>query len=277
MPKTVEEGYRTFCRRLTPTGGETEAAKRHRVSIETCLRKNFHLLGFFRSGSFGNGTSISRYSDVDYFAVINSEDLHENSNISLRKVKEVIDARFPFTNVRVNSPSIIVPFGTEAAETTEIVPANYLRTEGNKYRIYEIPDREGGWMKVSPDKHNSWVTQINDNLNKKVKPLIRFIKAWKYNRKVPISSFYLEMRISKFISGYDTIIYSIIVKNFFKHLCAIQLAAIQDPMGISGCIQACSTQAQKDSALSKLNTAQSRAKKARDAEVSGKISAAFYW
>jgi len=56
-----------------------------------------------------------------------------------------------------------------------------------------------------------------------------------------------------------------------------QLAAIQDPMGISGCIYPCSTNVKKDDALSKLETAIGRAQKARNAEKSENISDAFYW
>jgi len=58
MAKTVKEGFRIFHSRLTPTGGESEAAKSHRASIEACLKKNFEITRFFRTGSFGNGTSI---------------------------------------------------------------------------------------------------------------------------------------------------------------------------------------------------------------------------
>ena len=49
MAKTVEEGFQTFLKRLTPSETESEAAKRHRASIEDCLRRNFGLTQFFRS------------------------------------------------------------------------------------------------------------------------------------------------------------------------------------------------------------------------------------
>lgn len=56
-----------------------------------------------------------------------------------------------------------------------------------------------------------------------------------------------------------------------------QLAAIQDPMSISGYIYSCSTDAKKSDALSKLETALVRAQKARDAEEAEKIRDAFHW
>ena len=70
MPRSIEEGFADFLAKLKATAPEVEAAKRHRASIEACLRNNFGLLRFTRIGSFGNGTSVSGYSDVDYLASI---------------------------------------------------------------------------------------------------------------------------------------------------------------------------------------------------------------
>ncbi len=83
MAKTVAAGFAEFLRRLTPTTGESEAAKRHRASIEACLKKDFGLLRFFRTGSFGNGTSIRHCSDVDYFASIPAKNLRTTPSPAL--------------------------------------------------------------------------------------------------------------------------------------------------------------------------------------------------
>jgi len=277
MVKTVEEGFRAFHGRLTPTITESEAAKRHRSSIEACLKTNFQITRFFRTGSFGNGTSIRGCSDVDYFASIPTKKLKQNSSATLREVREVLDARFPNTGVRVRTPAVLVPFGTDACESTEVVPADFIGKDENGYLVYEIADGERGWMRSSPGAHNAWVTKVNNQLGRKVKSLVRFIKAWKYFRSVPISSFYLELRVTKYASEQDSIVYSIDVKNIFKQLWDKQLAAIQDSMGVSGYIYPCSTDAQKTDALSKLSTTLVRAEKALGAESDEEISDAFEW
>lgn len=132
-------------------------------------------------------------------------------------------------------------------------------------------------MRASPDAHNAYVRYVNDQLGGKVKPLIRFIKAWKYIRNVPISSFYLELRVAKYASTEKSIVYDIDVKHVLKLLWDGQLAQMKDPMGVSGYIPACSTAGKRDDALSKLETAYIRAEKARDAATQEKISDAFYW
>jgi hypothetical protein len=94
---------------------------------------------------------------------------------------------------------------------------------------------------------------------------------------VPIQSFYLELRVAKYASVESSIIYSIDVKNILKLLWDNQLAAMQDPVGISGLIYPCSSDTKKTDALSKLGTALVRAQKAREAEEAGKVKDAFDW
>jgi hypothetical protein len=275
MPRSVEEGFKDFLVKLRATAIETEAAKRHRRSIESCLQNNFGLLRFTRIGSFGNGTSISGYSDVDYLACIPTNQLTQSSTYSLEKVKNALSARFPATGVRVNCPAITIPFGIYRSQTTEIVPADYIKDDD--YKVYEIADGAGSWMRVSPDAHNAYVTYVDNKLGGKVKPLIRFLKAWKFFRDVPISSFYLEMRVAKYADQEEVIVYDIDVKNVLKSLWDSQLARIQDPMGFSGYISACKTDAQKEMALSKLFTAFTRAEKARQASIAENPQMAFDW
>ncbi len=274
MPRTIDEGFRDFLTKLTPSSSETEAAKSHRSSIETRLKRDFGLRRFARIGSFGNGTSISGYSDVDYLASLGRDTLTSNSSYSLGKIRDSLDDRFPHTGVRVSCPAVVVPFGSAKSETTEIVPADYIKEEGG-HSVYDIPDCKGGWMHASPDAHNAYVATINEKLGGKVKPLIRFIKAWKCYRDVPISSFYLELRVAKYAYSESSIIYDFDVKRVLCQLRDCKLADMQDPMGVSGYIPACKTQAFYEDAISKLDTAATRAEKAREAADKGNIADAF--
>lgn len=276
MPRSIEEGFEEFLAKLRATAPESDAAKRHRASIEACLQSNFGLRRFARIGSFGNGTSISGYSDVDYLASIPNSQLTQSSTYSLTKVRDALDARFPHTGVRVNTPAVAVPFGTFRSETTEVVPADYINEVGG-LKIYEIADGDGGWRRISPDSHNDYVARVDNKHAGRVKPLIRFVKAWKFLRAAPISSFYLEMRVAKYADGESSIVYDIDVKRVLRSLWDHQLATLQDPSGFSGYIPACKTDVQREDALSKLSTAVVRAEKAREAAGDGKIAQAFDW
>lgn len=83
------------------------------------------------------------------------------------------------------------------------------------------------------------------------------------------------MRVAKYADGEPTIIYGIDVKQILAMLDANKLATMRDPTGVGGNISPCKTEALKQDALSKLNTAATRAGKARIAEENGDIKTAF--
>jgi hypothetical protein len=276
VPRTIEEGFRDFLTRLTPDDAESAASVRHRESIEKCLRSKFTVERYWRTGSFGNGTSVSRFSDVDYFAVIPVDQLSFDANISLRRVRTPLARRFGDTGVRISAPAIVIPFGSKASERTEVVPAIYVRKQGN-YNVYQIASQQGGWMIASPDAHNEYVAHVDGKLKRKVRPLIRFVKAWKYHQSTPLASFYLELRVATWAQSESEIEYGYDMLRFLLSLQSSGLASMQDPMGITGLIHPCKTSLQKTQALSRLKTATTRAQKAIEAAERGKIAEAFRW
>ena len=280
MTKTLEEGFEIFLERLIPLPSERNKAVSHRGSVRSCLTTNFKCSSFFETGSFGNQTGVRHYSDTDYFAVCPAQDLTGKSNYVLRKVKEALQFTFHRTSgIKVNSPSITISFGKHASENLEIVPCFYntlFETPIGKRKAYAISNGKGEWMLSSPKAHKDYVELHNKRLNGKLKQLIRLVKAWKYYNNVPINSFYLELRITKFSESKKKINYKIDLYGIIKKLYDIQLASIQDPMRVSGVIDACDTYGKKKEALSKLTTAFSRAKKAyiyRDTN----LDKCFYW
>ncbi|KJG06061.1 hypothetical protein UB33_10335 [Photobacterium angustum] len=276
MPRNINKGFDDFHNKIRTSAVETLAAKSHRASIESCLKRNFGLNRFTRIGSFGNGTNISGYSDVDYLACLPRNVLTNTSTTSLTKVRNALNIRFSSTNVKISTPAVVCPFGTRKSEDTEIVVADYIK-EKNGFKVYEISDCNDGWMEVSPDAHNDYVAKVDKKHDGKVKPLIRFIKAWKYYANVPISSFYLEMKVAKYANSESSIVYDIDVKLILKMLMSDELSRMQDPTGVSGYISPCKTEILKRDALSKLSTATIRADKARIAESNDDTETAFYW
>ena len=276
MPRTIEQSFIDFHDKIKTSAAEAAATVSHRASIKTCLENSFGLNRFVRIGSFGNGTNVSGYSDVDYLACLPTSSLKQSSTYTLNLVRNALDIRFPNTGVKVSTPAVVCPFGTYKSEDTEVVVADYIK-EANGFKVYEIADGNDGWMEVSPDAHNYYVAQVDKKHDGKVKPLIRFIKAWKYYRDVPIKSFYLEMRVAKYADGKSSIVYDIDVKQILAMLRDNELAAMQDPMGVAGYIYPCKTEAFKQDALSKLKTAATRAEKAREAETNQDTKTAFDW
>jgi hypothetical protein len=181
-------------------------------------------------------------------------------------VKRALQVTFSRTqSIKVNSPAVAIVFGKHVSENLEITPCFYYKlseTPLGKKKSYAIAASGDKWTLSSPQAHNAYVEQHNKRLNGKLKPLIRLVKAWKFNHRVPISSFYLELRITKFLEDKKKINYDVDLYGIIKKLHDIQLADIQDPMKVSGLISACTTDIKHRAALSKLARAYSRALKA---------------
>ena len=278
MPtRSIKQGFQAFHEIITPSSYQSGKAVSHKASITARLEAYYDLKQLFYSGSANNGTNIAYLSDVDFFASIPTAKLKQNSATSLRDIKECLQGRFPNTTIYVDSPAVVLDFGSNVWDTAEVIPADYVTQSDEGKNIYEIPDGSGGWMRSSPGSHNAYVTAENNRLGKKLKPLIRFMKAWKYYCDVPISSFYLELKVTKLMEEESSIVYDIDLNSVFRKLEDCNLAAIRDPKGISGLISACKSSALKQTALSKLHTAKVRAQKARDAESAGKTRESFEW
>ena len=274
MARTIDDAFEQLLTRLAPTGTETAIATSHRSSIEQCLKADFGMSRFFQSGSFGYGSSVAGYSGIDYFAVIPTSNLNQESDGTLVRIASALRNQFPLTSIRVESPAVIVPFGTSRSERHEIIPADYIG-KSNNFDVYEIPDRAGGWMRSSPDFYGVHVDVVNENLNKKVKPLIRLIKAWMYYENVPLRSFYLEMKTAEYANREPSIYYKWDLSGAFSHLLTSQLAAIADPLCLPSPIQAASNNTEIQTGWSKLQAAYHSSVAALEAEKNSNVQGAF--
>jgi hypothetical protein len=193
----VEQAFDVLLSRLTPSGVEVVASSSHRISVLDSLKTNYSVVSFFRSGSFGAGTSIRYHSDVDYFASLGGP--VNGSSATLRLLRDSLKKRFPSTPIEVDSPAVVVEFGTNGSEKYEIVPAHFETTTPEGAGQYWIPDPTGGWMLSSPDSHTKYVRTLDQLRGDRVRPLIRLLKAWKYYNELDISSFYLEMAVVTYV------------------------------------------------------------------------------
>lgn len=79
-----------------------------------------------------------------------------------------------------------------------------------------------------------------------------------------MSSCYLEMRAAKYADTQTSWYLPIDLHDFLKHLKAVNLAAMNDPTGLGSRFTAYSSESKRLDALSKLDTAITRAGKARE-------------
>lgn len=238
----------------TPSSTQFDAARSHRSAIEARLDSYLGVHEMFEIGSLRHGTGVWYYSDADY--LVSLKGVRPDSPWTmLNKAKEQLQARFPGTTVVVRRPAVVCKFSDG---DVEVVPG-YPATSG-----YWISDPADGWMLTHPKDHNKYVTDINTKHNGAVKKLVRQVKVWKYRRNVPVSSCYLEMRTAKHMEGesaYSPLSDLYLTLNKMRDA---NLVAMNDPTGLGSRFGACSSESNRSDAMSKLETAVSRALKARD-------------
>jgi predicted nucleotidyltransferase len=278
MARSVNEGFEEFLRRLVPTEAQRTAGAAHRESVKKALSDRLEVSTFWETGSFTHGTGVRHHSDIDVLVSLEGE-RPGSSYTALGWVKSALEERFPRTPVSIRRPAVVVGFGG-GYETWEVIPAFMTARGGPNVYVYDIPSAvtNGGWIDSAPRTHLTYVNDANAKPSKgSAKALARLIKAWKYFCNVPVSSFYLEMRCAEHVRSQTTYAHVWDVWQVLNKLNGHQLAGMNDPMHASGRIYACSSETSKRDALSKLNTATTRARQALDAYRDDKVDDAFYY
>lgn len=271
----INQHFTELLSKLTPSSAENSSYAAHRTSIKSALSSSFNVSYTMETGSFRSGTGVRYKTDLDILVSIPLAYQSNNSYNMLVTLKSALQGRFGSSDITISTPAVVCRFS--GGRVVEVTPGYYQRQTQDGYFVYKIPDFNGGWQTAAPSAHIRYVNDVNNRLNSKVKHVIRLIKAIKYAQDIPISSFYLEMRTAKYCSGESAIVYEHDVYRTLNSLVNDGIAMMQDPTGIAGYIEPCSTEIIRKDALSRITTARNRAAKAIEAELAGKHTEAIYW
>lgn len=252
---------------LAPAGYDRAEASTRRSAVEAALRNSsLRVTSMFESGSWTHGTSIKARSDVDYMAVATGSRPFWPSSALATAKEAVKGCDWKISDVRVSSPIIAITYYSQP--DLEIAPAWY-KEQVSGFGVYWIAGRGDEWVLSAPGAHLAYVNKQNDRLSKKVKPLIRLLKAWKHNVGAPVSSFYLEMRTAEYAAGETVIIYDIDLRSVMNAIVAADARDMTDPAHIVGRIPACASDEKRRSTVRLLNTAISELRAADAAKTAG--------
>jgi hypothetical protein len=237
MATTVELAFDDYLRKLTPTATERQVAALHRATIEQTLRSVLDVVEIRETGSFGHGTGLRGVSDVDLMVALHyAQPIQPRT--ALQWVRDALKQRYPSTEVKTSSPTVVVPFAN-GAETFEVAPGFVVARD--PVTRYRIANPAGGWMETAPRAHQRYVLDADKSPQGGAKSLARLLKAWKHENRVPISSFYLEMTAAEYMAGEARFEPLTDLSQVLAILVARQLGAIQDPTGHTGKIAATSS------------------------------------
>lgn len=249
---------------LAPPSYDRTKASARRAKVEQALRSSsLRIASIFESGSWTHGTAIKKKSDVDYMAIATSaRPMHPSSSLATAKTV-LAGCDWNVRNVSVSSPVVSVRYATPPH--FEIAIAWY-KEKVSGYDLYWIGGRGDDWVLSAPRAHLDYVSQQNERLDKRVKPLVRLLKAWKRHVDAPISSFYIEMRTAEYCSHENTILYDIDLQKVMSAINGAEARDMNDPKRIVGRIPACGSDDKRRRTLTMLRNATSSLRRANDAK-----------
>lgn len=220
---TADSTLVSIFRAMTPDEAARTAAATHRAAIEAWLRDDLEIIRLRETGSWHHGTAIINHSDVDYFVTM-SGSKPTNSWDALEQLRASLSKGLSNCFVSIDRPAVRIVYfdGTPAVEIT---PAYFRETDD-----YDIPDPAGtGWVRSNPAVHLEYVNEAQRMTDGRAKNLIRLVKTWKAWNRVPLSSFYLEMRVAQYARANHPIIYPWDLRDFFSGLSSDGLRDMNDP------------------------------------------------
>lgn len=236
MVTTVPKAFEQFIKSLIPTEKENESIiNRHEYIRKTLSGKviNDKRKPHFLTGSYKRHTQIRPVNDVDIMIILDYYEYWDqfgNDPIALlRFIKQKLKETYPETNIIIQSHSIGLKFSK--IPDVDIIPS-FLIDEENE--IYIIPDKNFSiYIKTSPPKHQTIISEHNLKLKNKFIPLIRIIKKWKSSNDIDLKSFHLEIFIMKLItSPFQR--YQDALHHFFESATKAIYDSCMDPAGLSG-------------------------------------------
>ncbi|GIG03287.1 hypothetical protein Cci01nite_83800 [Catellatospora citrea] len=237
----------TFVGNLAPAALDRTEVGRRRDEVSTRLNlSTLTVRRMFESGSWSHGTGVAAHSDVDYMAIASGVRPMRPSTALATAKAALAGSSWKISAVAVSSPIVAVTY--HVSPNFEVAPAWFKETIRG-HSVYWIAGRSDEWVVSAPGAHLAYVSSQNDRLNKKVKPLIRLMKAWKYSVGAPVSSFYLEMRTAEYASRETSIVYDIDLRRMFDRIIDYQARDMNDPEGIVGRIPACASEDKRRTTL----------------------------
>ncbi len=263
----IANSFQTILARCDFTRADEDAFATHRYAVETRLKATLEVSKVEVIGSYARGSAIKQSSDVDLLVVLRKPEWtygnsRKSSSTVLAGVRNQLSARFPATNIGRDGQAVVVPFSD--GRSLDVVPAGWLRAQSDGWPLYIIPDDAGGWLETAPDSHGRFIRDEDIRSGGKLKNVSRLFKYWKQCRSqaVPISSFHVEL----LMAGAGLCGVGMSYAQCFAALLALLgergCRALQDPLRISGLVNACGTEAKRASALASVMASAERASKA---------------
>lgn len=275
MSKTILQSFRTFKVRLEITSLQTETVSTRQQNVREAVGKGLDVLDSFLTGSYSRHTLIAplKQADIDVIVILDPKYFHNYTNQNggqaglLDLLKRVLKRTYPTTpDISRNGQAVTIQFTDFAVD---VVPA-FTRQGGG----YLIPNSiTQSWLSTDPEQHVQIWSAANQTHAEDFVPLIKMLKAWNRSTSSFLRSFHLEtmglqilnnVTISDFPSG---------ARYVFDKGREYVTKKNPDPAGYGDDVGAyLNTEDKVKNAVSRFETAYTRAIKAEDLARRGHVS-----
>lgn len=151
-------------------------------------------------GSYGRHTAIRGVSDLDMIFILpaslrSSYDDQNGPRRILNRVRDVLKARYPNTDIRVDQCVVRVQF-TSNKFKFEVQPA-FENTDGS----FDYPDTMSeNWRVTKPREEITATRDCNDRTSKNMRHLARMARAWKDTNGVVMNGLLIDTLVHRFFS-----------------------------------------------------------------------------
>ena len=226
----VGEDFLAFCSNLTITA-DARSGIGHRYQLIT-RRLNLDFWGrdsktnnSFYVGSYGRGTAIRGFSDLDmifqlpygYYQRYNNYSGNSQSAM-LQDVRRSLQKTYPTTDIGGDGQVVKISFSDGI--DFETVPA-FWNSDGS----YTFPDSNAGgrWKITNPKPEIAAVASADAECNGNLKQLCRMMRSWKNRWAVPMGGLLIDTLAHRFIRAWEYrnksfFYYDLMSRDFFDFL-----------------------------------------------------------
>ncbi|SRR5258708_10184763 len=275
MAKTINQGFQGLKSNLEITGLQETTVSQRQQNVREALVRDLAVIDDFLTGSYRRSTMIAPLAkaDIDIFCILSSslftDYQYQGQANLLDRVKRVLQRAYNTTfDISRDGQAVTIAF---TDFKVDVVPA--FNRQGGGYIIPNSISRQ--WIPTDPKKHIELWSQANRSHMNDLVPLIKMLKCWKRDANVDVSSFFFECLILQILTNINITDFPSGARFVFdKARSAIQLP-VADPAGYNSNVGQYLSQNKIIDAVSKLETAYTRAKNAEQAASRGNFEEAF--
>lgn len=203
--KSISERYGQITKALNKQFRNTESTTEHTRQV----------------GSYGRFTGIKDISDLDMLYIIPSskwEAYKDKQSQLLKDTKDAILARYPTTDVKVDSLVVVVKYKNFMVEVQPV----FEQADGSFK--YPYTHNGGSWRFTKPQDEMKAMKEVNEAKNQNLRPLCKMVRVWKNKHGIAMGGLLIDTLAHNFLKSttdYDNtgpLDYDEMCRDFFEYL-----------------------------------------------------------